>query len=184
MASARLAADDAAFEQLVAAHQKRVFRLALRMLGDLDEAACAAQDCFLRIHRSLSRCPREPVACEKWVVRLATNLCLDRLRSRKWHWWRQRLGLEAGEAQNAASPLCSPERELLSRELADRLALALRRLSPRQRAVFVLRHYEDMALDQIAGTLSLNVGTVKAHLSRALETMRNELKDFYGKYAS
>ncbi len=178
----------AAFEDLVAAHQKRIFRLALRLLGDAEEAAGATQDCFLRAFQARRRCPQDPAGQQRWLARLATNLCLDRLRSRKWNWWRRRLGLEGKEAgaEVAAlvSPLRSPEREMLAHELAGQLSRVLDRLSPRQRAVFVLRHYEGCSLEEIAQQLSLHVGAVKAHLSRALVKLRRELRDFYGHQAS
>jgi len=167
-------------EELMLAHQKRVLRVALRMLGDVDEAASAAQDCFLRAYRAIGSCPAAEAARARWLVRIVSNLCLDWLRSRKWRWWKRRLGLES--APNAAvAALAAPDRQLLARQIGDRLSLALARLSPRQRAVFVLRHYEGLALDEIASQLSLNVGTVKAHLARALDALREELKDLYGK---
>lgn len=178
------AGDAAALEDMVVAHQKRIFVLALRLLGDPEEAANATQDCFLRAFRALARCPSDPVEQQRWLARLVINLCLDRLRSRKWNWWRQRLGLETSGVDKEAARLRTPERELLSKELATQLARALDRLSPRQRAVFVLRHYENHSLDQIAEQLSLNVGTVKAHLARAVDHLRRELKDFYGTSAS
>ena len=171
------AGDAAAFEALVAAHQKRVFAVALRLLGDPEEAASATQDCFLRAFRALERCPAEATGQQRWLTRLVVNLCLDRLRSRRWKWWRERLGLET---QPARPELRTPERELLSKELGEQLARALGRLSPRQRAIFVLRHYEDHPLEEIAEQLSLQVGTVKAHLARAVAHLRRELKDFYG----
>lgn len=181
------AGDDAAFEGLVAAHQKRVFGRALRLLGDAEEAATATQDCFLRAFRAASRCPQDTEGQQRWLIRMVTNLCLDRLRSRKWRWWR-RMGLEkrapGEEAASAASPVRTPERELLGKELASKLARALEQLPPRQKAVFVLRHYEDYRLEQIAEELALNVGTVKSHLSRALVRLRGELKDFYGTHSS
>ncbi len=170
----------ARLEELVASHQKRIFGLALRLLGDADEAATATQDCFVRAFRALATCPGDETGRQRWLLRLCTNLCLDRLRSRKWRWWRQRLGLEAFERDEAPSPLRSPERELLGRELAGRLEQALGRLSPRQRAVFVLRHYEGLALEGIANQLGLRIGTVKAHLARATESLREELREFYG----
>ncbi len=173
----------AAFEELVREHQKRVFRLALRLLGDAEEAATATQDCFLRAFTALERCPAEAEARQRWMARLATNLCLDRLRSRKWMWWRRRRGLERPDLDQESARLSllarSPERELLAREIGDRLVLALRRLSARQRAVFVLRHYEDYSLEQIAEHLAMPVGTVKSHLNRALSHLRRELREFY-----
>ena len=172
--------DASALEALVAEHQRFVFRLALRLLADPDEAASATQDCFLRAFRALDRCPPEAAAQKRWLARVVTNLCLDRLRRRKWRWWRDRLGLDSHPpAEHAAQTLRSPERELLAKELAGGLARALDRLAPRQRAVFVLRHYEDCSLEEIAARLSLQVGTVKAHLCRALENLRRELRYYY-----
>jgi RNA polymerase sigma-70 factor (ECF subfamily) len=71
------------------------------------------------------------------------------------------------------------ERLLFSKQIQQRLEGALSRLSARQRAVFSLRHYDGMPLDEIAEVLKLDVGTVKAHLFRALTKMREELKDLY-----
>ncbi len=174
--------DESMFESLVTSHQKRVFAIALRMLGDPDEAATATQECFLRAFRAWRKCPGDERGQRRWLARLATNLCLDRLRSRRWRWWRERLDLDTAGSEgipHSGTRVRSPERELLAREAAGRLQQALARLSPRQRAVFVLRHYEDLPLDDIAAALGMNVGTVKSHLSRALVALRHELKDLY-----
>jgi RNA polymerase sigma-70 factor (ECF subfamily) len=79
------------------------------------------------------------------------------------------------------APSTAPESEqlLLSKEIGARLTKALDRLSGRQRAVFMLRHYEDRSLEEIGSALGLDVGTVKAHLSRAVKKMRVELMDLY-----
>jgi RNA polymerase sigma-70 factor (ECF subfamily) len=71
------------------------------------------------------------------------------------------------------------EQAVHAREISRRLAAALQGLSERQRAVFVLRHYEDMSLEAIAGSLGIDTGTVKAHLARALAKLRRELHDLY-----
>ena len=71
------------------------------------------------------------------------------------------------------------ERQLLSKQIQQRLEGALAKLSNRQRAVFSLRHYDAMALEEIAEVLNLDVGTVKAHLFRALSKLRVELRDLY-----
>jgi RNA polymerase sigma-70 factor (ECF subfamily) len=68
---------------------------------------------------------------------------------------------------------------MFARQLAARMERSLMVLSERQRAVFALRHYEDRSLEEIAGILGLDVGTVKAHLSRALAKLRTELRDLY-----
>jgi RNA polymerase sigma-70 factor, ECF subfamily len=71
------------------------------------------------------------------------------------------------------------ERLLFAKQIQQRLDSAQAKLSHRQRSVFALRHYESMALEEIAEVLKLDVGTVKAHLFRALSKMREELKDLY-----
>lgn len=71
------------------------------------------------------------------------------------------------------------ERQIFARQIQQRLDIAVGKLSARQRAVFSLRHYDAMTLEDIADVLQLDVGTVKAHLFRALTKMREELKDLY-----
>lgn len=80
----------------------------------------------------------------------------------------------------AASSSPDAEDQAFARQVGQRLARGLEGLSGRQRAVFTLRHYEDRSLEEIAQILDLDVGTVKAHLSRALAKLREELKDLYG----
>jgi RNA polymerase sigma-70 factor (ECF subfamily) len=79
--------------------------------------------------------------------------------------------------QRSATP--SAEDELFATQVARRLTSALAKLSERQRTVFVLRHYEDRSLEDIAEMLKLDLGTVKAHLARAVAKLRNELRDLY-----
>ena len=171
----------AGLEELLSAHQRRIFRIALRLLGDVDDAWSTTQDCFLRAYQAWDRCPIEEVGRQRWLSRIVVNLALDQLRSRKWKWWRDRLGLPEYETSDADTSPRTPEREALNVELGGRLMQALNLLPARQRAVFVLRHYEDYSLDRIAEELGLSVGTVKSHLSRALEKLREELKEFYGR---
>ena len=68
---------------------------------------------------------------------------------------------------------------MFAREIAARLAAALGGLSPRQRSIFILKHYEDRSLEEIADLLRLDVGTVKSHMARALVKLRTELRDLY-----
>jgi RNA polymerase sigma-70 factor (ECF subfamily) len=72
------------------------------------------------------------------------------------------------------------EERLYASQIERRLGEALERLSPRQRAIFVLKHYEDRKLDEIAALMGLEPGTVKAHMSRAVTRLRRELRDLYG----
>lgn len=169
------------FDEWMRAEQRRVFRICYRLLGTRDEADTATQEVFLKAYRALwsggAAQPEEPAA---WLTRVAVNTCLDRLRSRRWRFWRMRAGQEHEALISArADAAPGPERQALAGEIAGRLAAALSRLSERQRSVFVLRHYEDLSLEEVAGVLGLDVGTVKAHLNRALVKLRKELRDLY-----
>jgi len=163
------------------AEQRRVFQLCYRLLGETDEADTATQEVFLRAFQALSASKgadlEEPAA---WLTRVAVNACLDRLRSRRWKFWRRsRVPGEDVILSTARDASPDAEQRLFASQIAARLAEALRGLSERQRSVFVLRHYEDLRLEEIARLLGLDVGTVKAHLARALAKLRTELRDLY-----
>ncbi len=163
--------------------QRRIFLLCRRMLQDADEADSATQDVFLKAYKAMSK-PDNELDLEnpgKWVTRIAVNTCLDRLRSKAWKIWQRRPAVEDErlilEMTSDAEP--GADRLLFSQQIQQRLELALTKLSDRQRAVFSLRHYEALPLDEIAETLKVDVGTVKAHLFRAITKLREELKDLY-----
>jgi len=163
--------------------QKRIFLLCYRLLHDRDEADSATQDVFLKAYRALTRDTEiELEDSAKWLTRIAVNTCLDRLRSRAWKFWRRRPNPEGEEAilANTASRNPTAEDRVFARQIQERLAQAMARLSARQRAVFTLKHFEDRRLEEIAEILRLDVGTVKAHMARALAKLREELKDLYG----
>ena len=163
--------------------QKRIFLLCRRMLQDPDEADSATQDVFLKAYRALNG-RENSVELEnlgKWVTRIAVNTCLDRLRSKSWKMWQRRPAPQDEEVILQMTPGRTPdaERQLFSKEIQHRLEKALTKLSDRQRAVFALRHYDAMPIDDIAEVLKLDTGTIKAHLFRALSKLREELKDLY-----
>lgn len=172
------------FGRWMTAEQKRVYLLCRRMLQDPGEADCATQDIFLKAYTALKRAEIEtedPEAQGRWLTRIAVNTCLDRLRSKSWKIWQRRPAAEDESAimRTVASIEPDAERRLFAREIQKRLELALRKLSGRQRAVFCLRHYDGLALEEIAAALKLDQGTVKSHLSRAIAKLRDELRDLY-----
>ncbi|MBI4891377.1 MAG: RNA polymerase sigma factor [Acidobacteria bacterium] len=169
------------FSGWMLAEQRRIFLLCQRMLGEADEADSATQDSFLKAYRALESSANPPDEPSKWLTRIAVNTCLDRLRSRRWQFWRKRPAQEDEQLILAMAPANSPDAEdyAFAREIGIRLAAALDRLSARQRAVFTLRHYEDRSLDEIAAILELDTGTVKAHMARAVAKLREDLMDLY-----
>ena len=179
----QVGADLRNFGSWMAAEQKRIFLLCRRMLQDADEADSATQDVFLKAYKALhGRTAGEELDNPaKWVTRIAVNTCLDRLRSKSWRIWQRRPDPRDEELILGMTPGGSPdaERQLFSKQIQQRLEKALARLSDRQRVVFSLRHYDAMALEEIADVLKLDTGTVKAHLFRALSKLREELRDLY-----
>ena len=163
------------------AEQRRIFLLCQRMLGEADEADTATQDVFFKAYKAMQRQDSMPDDPAKWLTRIAVNTCLDKLRSRRWQFWRKRPGAEDEGIilSMAASAAPNAEDEAFAREIGIRIQQALGRLSDRQRAVFTLRHFENQSLDEIADALKLDVGTVKAHMARAVAKLRDELRDLY-----
>jgi RNA polymerase sigma-70 factor (ECF subfamily) len=172
---ARLAAGDReALAPLMERHQQRVYRIALSYLRDPDDAKDAVQETFVKAFLNASRWDGSSDA-GPWLSRIAVNHAIDRYRRAK----RRRATytpMEEGDHdERLAAEDPSPERTVMSRDLRERIGAALRGLPEKQRAVFVLRHYDDMSLEDIAETLGLRLGTVKSSLHRAILGLRARL---------
>lgn len=168
-----------AFEQLVASQASRLINLAYRLVGNRAEAEEIAQEGFLRLHRSLQGF-RGDCSLASYLYRIVSRLAIDHLRREKLRrklFFFRRNEDDLDPLDMAADTGASPRDNLQARETGQRLLTALDRLSARQRAVFVLRHQEGLPLKEIAAVLKLEVGTVKAHLHRAVRALRSELKD-------
>ncbi len=172
------------FGAWMTSEQRRIYVLCHRLLQDPDEADSATQDVFLKAYQALQR--EDAKALDdpaRWLSKIAVNTCLDRLRSKKWQIWRRRPAPEDEVSILSRTASRNPEAEqrYLAGEISARLTAALGKLSARQRAVFTLRHYDEMSLEEIGQTLGLDVGTVKAHMFRAVSKLREELRDLYGR---
>ena len=174
------------FTAWMMSEQRRVYGLCQHMLQDRDEADSATQDTFLKAHRALQKSGAEdPAEPAKWLTRIAVNTCLDRLRSRRWQFWRRRAQTVEDQEALHRTVSSAPEAEdhYFAIQIRQRLAAALGQLSDRQRAVFTLRHYQNFTMEEIAMALDLDAGTVKAHMHRAVTKLRQELRDLYGVHA-
>jgi RNA polymerase sigma-70 factor (ECF subfamily) len=171
------------FDAWMLSEQRRVYGLCQRFLRDRDEADSATQDVFLKAYQALRKEDAQTLDDPaRWLTRIAVNTCLDRLRSHKWQLWRRRPSPEDESLILRMTRSVRPEAEAryFGVEIMARLERAMVRLSGRQRAVFTLRHYEDLSLEEISKILDLDVGTVKAHMFRAVTKLREELRDLYG----
>ena len=181
-ASLQTQASTREFGAWMTSEQKRIYLLCRRLLQDPEDADSATQDAFFKAWQALNRNQNKDLDDPaKWLTRIAVNTCLDRLRSRRWQFWRKRPDPENEAAILDLTPESGPNAEdrIFAGQITGRLAAALERLSLRQRVIFTLRHYEDRSLAEIADLLNLDVGTVKAHLFRAISKLREELHDLY-----
>jgi RNA polymerase sigma-70 factor (ECF subfamily) len=177
---ARLAAGDRdAMAPLVERHHKRVYRIALGYLRNPEDALDVVQETFVKAFEHAARWDKASEVAP-WISRIAVNQSIDRYRRNKRR--RQSFSpLEEGDHYGAlATGTVSPERRALSGQIGDKIARALAHLPETQRAVFVLRHYEDMSLEEIASTLGLALGTVKSSLHRAVHRLRERLSGLAG----
>jgi RNA polymerase sigma-70 factor (ECF subfamily) len=150
-----------AFEALVERHGPVVYRLALRLLGDADDACDATQDVFLRVWRSLGNF-REGSAFTTWVHRVTTNRCLNELRRRP-------RSAPLPDVIVTSEP--GPERIAEARQQIADLARAMTELTPEQRVVLVLREFEHCSHEEIAEVLDISVSSIKGRLHRARMTL-------------
>jgi len=172
------AGEQAACEQLVAEHQAMVFQLGCHLLGSRDEAYDLSQEVFLRVFRTIDRF-RADASLKTWIYRIAINQASNRRR-----FWsrRHRLGqvsldahVEVHGEPTEATDASSPHRILASKQLAERLTVALDALPFDQRTVIILREVEGLSYDEIAQALDIAVGTVKSRLTRARQALRASL---------
>ena len=172
-----------AFEELVRQYDRVVLRLALNITGSYEDAQDIYQEAFLRAYRNLGRF-RFECSFYTWIYRIATNLCLDHLRQKQLR-NRDIIAERYSEAEEESildrvpdhRPSTSPERAALSRELRDRIRMALGRLSPRERVVFELKHYQGLRLQTVANMLNTTENTIKNTLFRATHKLRVELAE-------
>ena len=166
------------FDRVVETYRATVFRFALASLRDRDAAETLTQDCFMRAYRHRGQF-RGDASVKTWLMRIAVNLIRDRARNRRLQFWRrtQHSAVDACELiDGVANRGVSPESHALLREQVRGIWQAARSLSDMQRSVFILRFVEEMGLLEIADVLGVTEGTVKSHLFRALNNIRDHMR--------
>jgi RNA polymerase sigma-70 factor, ECF subfamily len=175
--------DAEAFEQLVRSYDQSVLRMAFNLLHSQEDARDIYQEAFLRVYRKLPQF-RFDCSFSTWLYRIVANLCLDQLRKRKVR------KEEAAAITTASGEMdrfqflpeqradVDPQRQLLSSELSSRINSTLETLTPRERLVFEMRHYQGMRLRAIGESLGVTEEAAKNCLFRATQKMRAALGDF------
>jgi RNA polymerase sigma-70 factor (ECF subfamily) len=175
--------DQDAFERLVREYDRSVLRLAINLLHSPDEARDVYQEAFLKVFRNLHQF-RFDCSFRTWLYRIVTNVCLDHLRRRKVR-REESTVVETPEGPvdqisriAEEGPAGNPERQTWNRELSAGIRTALDGLTPRERTVFELRHYQGMRLRAIGDILGTTEEAAKNCLFRATQKMRASLETF------
>jgi RNA polymerase sigma-70 factor (ECF subfamily) len=171
----RTTGDTAAFALLVARYRSRIVALARRMLGAAspEDAEDVAQDAFLAAYDKRATF-RKGESFRPWLYRIAVNRCLDRHRART----RRPPPLSIDEGPEAVDAGHDPLGSMLAVERDARLQSAVDALPPKYKAVFLLRHVDDLSYEEIAVAADLPIGTVKTHLFRARAQLRQALEGY------
>ena len=171
-----------AFEQLVHTYDEAVLRLALRLTRSESDAQDIHQETFLKVYKKLGGFRFES-SFSTWIYRIVTNVCFDHLRRNRARSKSTAMEVNDNESLNQLSddrPGNNPERQLLDHELSAQILRALQRLTPRERMVFDLRHFQGLTLRSVSEILNASEGSVKMTFFRATRKLSFQL-DKYAK---
>ncbi len=170
------AADAEAFKELVRTFQQKVFQLAFGFFHNREDAMDIVQETFMRLHQKIDTY-KTGYNLQGWVMQIAKNLCVDYFRKN----YRRRRALDSGksldELQIPAEENTSADR---AAELKDLLSRSVQKLADKQRTIFIMRHYNQFQVEEIARMLNISPGTVKSLHFKAVQNLRGRLSPFLG----
>lgn len=166
-----------AFEKLIQAYEKRIFNIALKMVGNREDASDIAQEVCIKIYKSIGSF-KESSSFSTWVYRITSNVCIDQLRKRKNNVVPLAVSSDDGEYElPVASNERLPEEIVEGKELADLIKSCILNLAPEQRIIITLRDIYGHSYEDIANMLNISMGTVKSRLNRARNTLKDKIKN-------
>lgn len=173
--------DRQAFGKLVKKYQNKVLYLAYDLIGNYVDAQDVAQNVFLQAFQNISYF-RDEAAFSTWIYKITTNAAIDFQRGK-----RRRKSLFIDQPQdeeqqklsinNIEDPYQSVEKKIETSDLRDLVAKIVERLSPQQKAAFVLKYFHDKSTEEIAAIIGCDPVTVRGHILRATLKLRKKLKD-------
>jgi RNA polymerase sigma-70 factor (ECF subfamily) len=167
-----------AFREFVEAYKKRIYGLAFELTRNHADAEDISQSVFIKVYRGMSTFQRD-ARLSSWLYRITVNAALDHLRKRPFFPQEKPLSLPGRLADESVprsdGPRDDPGREAEAALMRRKIDEALDRISDREKTVFLLRHYHDLSLKEIAETLGLTLGSVKSYLFRSIKKLQREL---------
>jgi RNA polymerase sigma-70 factor (ECF subfamily) len=172
-----LAGDPDAFRVVVERHSRSLFRLAYRMTGNEQDAEEVVQETFLRVYRRLNKFESRS-SFSTWLYRIAVNCSLDCSRKRRQHDERQLVPNPELPDPLESLPSTGPsaDRLVMSSEVRKKVEATLNELTEKEKAAFVLRHYEGMSIEEVARAMGLRANAAKNNIFRAVQKLRRALE--------
>lgn len=171
-----------AFRELVERYKKKIYYLSLDLTGNHHDAEDLSQEVFIKAYRSLKNF-RGDAKFNSWLYRITVNTCISQRRKKSVAAMTLQEDFDSDNSPqffNQGESSRNPERSAEAVLMQQHIDHALQQLTPRERSVFVLRHYNDLPLKEIAQVLKISEGTVKSMLFRAIQRLQKELA-FYRK---
>lgn len=167
-----------AFEKLIGQYEKRAYNIALRIMGNEEDAKDMAQEALIRIYKSI-KAFKEQSSFSTWLYRIVTNVCLDELRKRKNVRTVSADGTIETEDGEMHLEVCidseTPETVYEKRERKELIVNTIGELNEEHRSVIVLRDIQGFSYEEIAAMLDLSLGTVKSRINRARQALKDKL---------
>ena len=176
--------DDGAFEQLVFRYDRQVLNIAASYVNTAEDAKDVYQEVLMRVYRGLKKFEFRS-EFSTWLYRITTNVCITHRSRRKRHSHTsldQEMESEDSQPHSLSDTLpgdAVTDQHAMNMEITLHVQDALRQLSPKQKMVFTLRHYQGYKLKEIADMMECTEGTVKKYLFTATQRMRDQLKEVY-----
>ncbi|WP_153127422.1 RNA polymerase sigma factor SigW [Peribacillus tepidiphilus] len=169
--------DQNAFGEIVEIYKDKVFQLCFRMLGNRHEAEDMAQEAFVRAYVNIHSFNTQ-MKFSTWLYRIATNLCIDRIRKKKPDYYldAEIAGTDGLDMYSqVAADTQKPEDEVESLELQETIQREILKLPEKYRSVIVLKYIEELSLKEISEILDMPIGTIKTRIHRGREALRKQL---------
>lgn len=174
-----LKGDHNAFGEIVEIYKDRIYQLCYRMLGNAHEAEDISQEAFIRAYVNIDRYNINR-KFSTWLYRIATNLCIDRIRKKKPDYFLD-AEVKGTDGLNLYSQVQSkeltPDEKVAKMELQELIQMEILNLPEKYRSAIVLKYIEELSLKEISEVLDLPIGTVKTRIHRGREALRKQLRN-------
>jgi RNA polymerase sigma-70 factor (ECF subfamily) len=172
--AAALDGDAKAFEELLLPYKHRILTLAFRLTGNMEDSREVSQEAVMKIYRYLHSY-KPGLSFKNWLYKTVVNAANDLLRKRG----RQMDIIEEHKNPELAMGRSTPEKRYLRLEIREKIRQCLSRLSPREKAVYLLRDGEGMSIKETCRVLGTSSSSVRTHLSRARRKIRGRFEEIY-----